>query len=207
MTLKELASDGSGEVSELTIPRNLRGRFRGFVRVGGVPERAFQHFKIALSTLNLGVQYTSLFVQYTSPRLVKYCPGSKQAAGLEWLSRSDFEPSCLGGLVRRRLTAKPESRVRVLAWSSPQNPPKIFKIWENRGPVYWTSSLLVALSSLLVILSSLLPFRPVYWTHCVGQCALFPVRHSEVLSGTFAVSLLGLAGDSNLGLGVLSSAP
>ena len=51
-----------GETSELTIPRNLRGRFRGFVRVGGVPERAFQHFKIALSTLNLGVSFMIHFV-------------------------------------------------------------------------------------------------------------------------------------------------
>ena len=120
---------GSSEgMSELTIPRNLRGRFRGFVRVGGVRDVAFQHFKIPLSTLNPGVSYMTRFVSYMVRRLVKYGPGHKRDAGIEWLSRSDFGPDCLGGLGRRRLPAKPKTRVRVLALPTPENLPKIFKI-------------------------------------------------------------------------------
>ena len=114
--------------SELTVPRNLRGRFRGFVEVGGVRDGAFQHFKIALSTLNRGGLYTSLFVLYTSRRLVKYKPGSIQASGIGWLGKSGNGPGCLHGLVRRRLSALPGTRVQVPACSSLKNPPKIFKI-------------------------------------------------------------------------------
>jgi len=141
---------GRSPTSELTIPRNLRGRFRGFVRVGGVRDRAFQHSKIALSTLNPGVQYIELFVQYTGPQLVKYCPGSILDAGLEWLSRSDFEPGCLRSLVRRRLFALLGTRVRVLASPSPKILQKSSKsektvVRETRCPVYWS-------------------FCPVYWT-------------------------------------------
>ena len=53
-------------------------------------------------------------------RLVKYGPGHKRDAGIEWLSRSVCEPGCLSGLVRRRLLAKPETRVRVLALPTPK---------------------------------------------------------------------------------------
>ena len=46
---------------ELTIPRNLRGQFRGSEEVGDVRDRAFQHLKIDFSTLNPGGLFTSLF--------------------------------------------------------------------------------------------------------------------------------------------------
>ena len=107
-------------VSEPTIPRNLRGRFRGFVRVGGVPERAFQHFKIALSTLNLGVPILVRIVPILVRQLVNICPGKYQYGRIDWFGRSGAEPSCLGGLVRRRLLAKPETRVQVLALPTPK---------------------------------------------------------------------------------------
>ena len=114
--------------SEPTVPRNLRGRFRGFVEVGGVRDPAFQHFKIALSTLNPGVLFTGFFVLFTVPRLVKYSTCCLQHAGIEWLSRSGLRARCVNGLVGERLPAMPETWVRVLALALSEDPPKIFKI-------------------------------------------------------------------------------
>ena len=131
--------------SEPTVPRNLRGRFRGFVEVGGVRDGAFQHFKIALSTLNPGVQYTVRFVQYIVSQLVKYCPGSILACGIEWLSRSDLRAGCVNGLVGERLPAMPETWVRVLVWKSSKKSSKSEKIQVRdprrrvyRSPVQFT---------------------------------------------------------------------
>ena len=75
-------------------------------------------------------------------RLVKYGPGHKRDAGIELLSRSVCEPGCLSGLVRRRLLAKPETRVRVLALPTPKILQKSSKSEKTRGPgdacpVYW----------------------------------------------------------------------
>ena len=205
---------GRSTTSELTIPRNLRGRFRGSGEVGDVRDRVFQHLKIDFSTLNPGVQYTGFFVQYTGRRLVKYWISSILDAGLEWLGRSDFEPGCLSGLVRRRWFALLGTRVQAPASSSPKILQKSSKSEKIRGPGD-------ALSSLLDILSSLLHLRPVYYlfrpVYCISvqytgrgasASVLFsPVRHSEVLSGAFAVSLWASLGTRTKDLDVASPAP
>ena len=116
---------------------------------------AFQHFKIALSTLNPGDQYTCHFDMYTGPRLVKYCPGSIPVTGIEWLSRSGNGPGCLYGLVRRRLTTMPETRVRVLAWSSP-------KILQKSSRCEKTDVQVARLASSLPSRPVYMSFRPVY---------------------------------------------
>ena len=55
------SKEGHPGTSEHTIPRNLRGRFRGSGEVGDVRDRVFQHLKIDFSTLNLGGLFTTLF--------------------------------------------------------------------------------------------------------------------------------------------------
>ena len=110
-----------------TIPRNLRGRFRGFARVGGVRDPPFQHLKIDFSTLNPGVQVIVRFVPYTVRQLVNYCPGNNWYARIGWFGRSGTEPGCLGGLVRRRSFALLGTRVRAPAPPSRNFPGKSSK--------------------------------------------------------------------------------
>jgi len=74
------------------------------------------------------------FVPYMVRQLVNYCPGNNWYARIGWFGRSGAEPSCLGGLVRRRLFALLGTRVRVLAPPSrnfPEKSSKSEKIIEN----------------------------------------------------------------------------
>ena len=108
------------EHSAWTIPRNLRGHFRGFGEVGDVRDRAFQHLKIDFSTLNLGVPILVRFVPILVRRLVNIGPGQYRYGRIDWLSRSGAEPGCLGGLVRRRSFALLGTRVQAPAPPSPK---------------------------------------------------------------------------------------
>ena len=110
-----------------TIPRNLRGRFRGSGDVGDVRDPPFQHLKIDFSTLNPGVQVIVRFVPYTVRQLVNYCPGNNWYSRIGWFGRSGAEPGCLGGLVRRRSFALLGTRVRAPASPSRNFPEKSSK--------------------------------------------------------------------------------
>ena len=161
----------------------------------------FQHLKIDFSTLNPGGLFTSLFGLFTSLRLVKYKPACKQAAGLEWLGRSDFEPGCLSSLVRRRWFALRGTRVQAPASPSPKILQKSSRSEKTRGPGDAPARLHVFLACLLVLRPVYCIFWLVYWLSglftCLGASASVlssPVKHSEVLSGAFAVSLWALLG-------------
>ena len=140
-------------------------------------------------------------------RLVKYGPGHKRDAGIEWLSRSDFGPDCLGGLGRRRLPAKPGTRVQVRAWSSLKILQKSSKSEKTRRPG-------VALSRLLASPLHLWSFCHVYrlFCHVFGPFVTFMGHRAPGsvlihLSGSlkcFLKLLCRFAGDSNAGLQVLS---
>ena len=149
--------------------------------------------------------FTSLFGLFTSLRLVKYKPACKQAAGLEWLGRSDFEPGCLSSLVRRRWFALRGTRVQAPASPSPKILQKSSKSEKTRGPGDAPSRLLVFLACLLVLRPVYCIFCLVYWLSglftCLGASASVLFSLPSILKSCLEplLCLFGPRWDSNQG--------
>ena len=196
----------SSSTSELTIPRNLRGRFRGSGEVGDVRDRVFQHLKIDFSTLNLGVPILVRFVPILVRQLVNIGPGQYRYGRIDWLSRSGAEPGCLGGLVRRRSFALLGTRVRAPALSSS----KILQKSSKSEKILDRHPLCTNFGTIRTNFGTPVPILvrsvPILVRSASGSVLSFPCKHSEVLSGTFAVSLWASLGTRTKDLDVASPA-
>ena len=149
----------------------------------------FQYLKIDFSTLNLGVPILVRFVPILVRQLVNIGPGQYRYGRIDWLSRSGAEPDCLGGLVRRRRFALLGTRVRA-----PAPPSRIFPGKSSKSEkIHHRSREEPSDPSSVPFIVRPVPFIvrsvPFIVRSASGSVLFFPFRHSEVLSGPFAVSL------------------